>query len=230
MKRAKTGALQVKSLLELKHYCLPRLMPPSANQLLVSTANMTVTTVDGKEVYYIPLDDVYHVEGACLTGKQQVRWMQQLIEMPGRFVLHADGKHKLHHGDWILITVGTHHLRWDAHHNTLSTQFVPLVYLMCKQHESDGACRMLLDGLNSTCIKYFGKKLEPGATMSDHSAGFRNAYEHAFPGVQFGQCWPHIARKCSNISHDLLTYSQMYKCANVQMGRGRVREQDMGEV
>ena len=43
--------------------------------------------------------------------------------------------------------------------------------------------------------KYYGKVLEPGATMSDHSAGFRAALKKSFPNAPFGQCWPHIIRK-----------------------------------
>ena len=33
--------------------------------------------------------------------------------------------------------------------------------------------------------------------MSDHADGFRSAYGLCFPGIPFGQCWPHIARKWS---------------------------------
>ena len=100
-------------------------------------------------------------------------------------------------GDWILMSLGTHFLRWDEKHLTLSTSFAPLVYLMCKQHESEGAAQMLMDGLNVTSTKYFDEKLDPGACMSDHSASYRKAYESSFPDAAFGQCWPHIARKWS---------------------------------
>ena len=31
--------------------------------------------------------------------------------------------------------------------------------------------------------------------MSDHSEGFRQAFQEAFVGSPFGQCWPHIIRK-----------------------------------
>ena len=66
---------------------------------------------------------------------------------------------------WILITLGTHHLRWDAKNGTLSNQFVPLIYQWCKQHESLGACQMLLDALQIVTMKYFEVELDPGATM-----------------------------------------------------------------
>ena len=147
------------------------------------------------DLVYIEQQDTYGVEGVCLTGRQQVAWMGQLKHRDHQFVLHADGKHKLHHGEWILITLGTHIVRWDAHNLTLSTSFVPLVYLFCKQHESIGACRMLVDALNVTTVKYYGGTLKPGATMSDHSDSFLDAFQTAFPDVAFGQCWPHIGRK-----------------------------------
>ena len=122
--------------------------------------------------------------------------MRQLVMWYVReFTLHVDSKFKLHHGDWVLTSVGTHHIRWDPHNLCLSNQFVPLVYLMCKQHESEGAGRLLLDALNKVCVKYFGKKLEPGATMSDHAAGLKKAFVTVFPDVYHGQCWPHIIRK-----------------------------------
>ena len=93
-------------------------------------------------------------------------------------------RHKLHHGEWILMTIGTHHLRWDQKNLRLSTSFVPLVYLFCKQHETEGACLMLARGLEALAFKYYptdaeGKaiKLVPGACMADHCAAFKTAYE-----------------------------------------------------
>lgn len=98
---------------------------------------------------YIPFDNAaFNVEGVLLTGRQQVAWLGQLMHEPQGFVLHADGKHKLHHGEWILMTLGTHYLRWEGankkHSNLLTHSFVPLVYLFCKQHESDGSCLVLV--------------------------------------------------------------------------------------
>ena len=199
MKRSKVAGIQLKSLIELKQYLLPLTMP---------TTLTTLTTTDGggaidlrslnlpSSAIFIPMEDVYGVEGACMTGPMQLEWMRQLVMWYVReFTLHVDSKFKLHHGDWVLTSVGTHHIRWDPHNLCLSNQFVPLVYLMCKQHESEGAGRLLLDALNKVCVKYFGKKLEPGATMSDHAAGLKKAFVTVFPDVYHGQCWPHIIRK-----------------------------------
>ena len=72
--------------------------------------------------------------------------MRQLVhDFEGMFVLHVDGKHKLHHGKWILITLGTHMLKCVGTHKfKLGTTFVPLIYLMCLQHESSGECANIL--------------------------------------------------------------------------------------
>ena len=49
-------------------------------------------------------------EAMCFTGKTQLGWLGQLVAAPVRHVLHIDGKYKLHHGKWMLITIGTHSL------------------------------------------------------------------------------------------------------------------------
>ena len=95
------------------------------------------------------------------------------------------------------MSLGTHYLRWDPKNLTLSTSFAPLVYLMCKQHESLGAGLILMDAANATSKKYFGAELNPGACMSDHSDTYRSAFKKSWPNADFAQCWPHISRKWS---------------------------------
>jgi len=198
LKKAKVAAVCVTSLLELKQHFLPLEMPSSLDLIVADDeSGALVAGIATSDVIYIPMPDVYNVEGACLTGPMQIQWIGQLKAMPRQFVLHTDSKFKLHHGDWVLTTLGTHWLRWDAHNRTLSTSFAPLVYLMCKQHESVGAGQMLMTAANNICLKYFGAKLEPGAVMADHSSGLHAAYASVWPDVPFGQCWPHIARKWS---------------------------------
>jgi len=200
LKAGKTSGIQVTSLLELKQFMTPLLMPPSISALTAATSGVVQavgsSTTAGMRMVHIPLPLVYDTEGACLTGPAQIGWMGQLVNMPLKFVLHADGKHKLHHGGWLLLTLGTHFLRWDTHNLTLSTRFAPLMYLFCKQQETLGAAKMLIDAAQTTCMHYFGKTLEPGAMMSDRSESFRAAFNAAY-GVSgtFGQCWPHITRK-----------------------------------
>ena len=65
--------------------------------------------------YTVPME--YHlypeVEAVVLTSLTQVKWILQLVRLGPKWVLHIDGKHKLHHGRWILMTFGTHCLQWD---------------------------------------------------------------------------------------------------------------------
>lgn len=186
--------MHIKTLIELKHFITPLLMPPTMTALTTTTA---VNTTSGYDIVAIPQDaSSYLVEGTCFTSKTHVGWVGQLLQLPKKFVLHMDSKFKLHHGEWVLTTIGTHMLRWDVHHSTLSTTFVPLVYMLCKQHESLGACKMLIDALCLLASTYFGgAKLQPGACMADHCDAFRAAYRAAFPTAAFGTCWPHIIRK-----------------------------------
>ena len=188
MKKQKTAGLIIKKLMELQSYVHPLIMPPTADALVEFKRS-------DASLMHIPLDDIYAVEGAVFTGKQQVEWIGQLVKRPYQFVIHGDGKYKLHHGDWILLTLGVHVLAYDANHRRLTTRFVPLVYLFCKQHESAGACTMLVDGVNKVALKYFDAALQPGAAISDHSDGFRVAYTTRWPKTYFGQCWPHLIRK-----------------------------------
>ncbi len=59
------------------------------------------------------LHDDYDCTGLTLICLKNVNWIKQLVEMPLQWQLHGDGKHKLHHGKWILVTFGTHCLSWD---------------------------------------------------------------------------------------------------------------------
>ena len=80
---------------------------------------------DNAQFYTIPLDygrnaiggpDQTQVHAICMTAKRQILWINQLVESKVKFVLHVDGKHKLHHGKWILMTIGPHVLR---HHERM---------------------------------------------------------------------------------------------------------------
>ena len=221
MKRAKTAAVHLDQLIDLKHLALSyfepmpaplTLMPPSGAQLAAQQTAAAVLPVVGcsssaassstlRRVINVPMDcALYDTEGMCFTGPQQVQWIGQLLQRPQQFVLHADGKHKLHHGRWVLMTLGTHYLRYDAERDQLSTSFAPLMYLMSKQVESGsevrlGSAHMLIDALNFFAVRVFGKGLEPGACVSDHCDAYRNAFKRGFPDAELLQCWPHISRK-----------------------------------
>ena len=189
------GGHPVQNVLEFKQLCIPLLMPPNASDLVFAADGGVITTTPSR-MFVIPLQaSDFSVSGECFTGPQQIKWIGQLGKIPFKFVLHIDGKYKLHHGKWILITIGVHVLRWDAHHSRLVTSFVPLIYLFCKEHESQGAADFIMAALNKVSMQYYGVKLLPGAMVSDHCAAFRNAFYNYFPEGVFGQCYPHIKRK-----------------------------------
>lgn len=98
--------------------------------------------------FYVELDmAAYGVEGAVFTGTAQIKWIVQLAqpEMQRQFVIHADGKYKLHCGKWVLLTMGTHVLAAEKDRTKVVTSYRPLVYIFCKQQESEGACVMLAE-------------------------------------------------------------------------------------
>ena len=115
--------------------------------------------------------------------------------MPGEWQVHIDGKSKLHHSKILLLTIGTHYLRYDHHNSTLSNSFAPLVYLFCKEGESDGAVQILIDALIATGRKYYNVKVRPGAGTSDHAPALRKAMETTWQDIEYGQCYPHLIRK-----------------------------------
>lgn len=203
MKQQRTAGLQLEARTDLLAYTKNLLMPPApvCRQLIINPSSAVVTHGDaifGKEYHCIPQNAAaFGVDGACFTGPTQIKWIQQLVARQGQFVLHIDGKYKLHHGIWILITLGTHMLKRVGVHSVTQLQrtFVPLVYLFSKNHESVGAITMVCRALDQVSMHCFSHKLEPGALMSDHSDGCRTGMLAVWPSVPHGQCWPHIRRK-----------------------------------
>ena len=187
IKKTKTGRVQITGYLELKQFCMPLTMPASladfdalvpmsrigGDSAAGSTGVLSILEkVKASALLFIPLEgSQWDVDGVLLTGRQQVRWIGQLVARNGKFAVHMDGKYKLHHGKMILISIGTHHLRWDSDRQVLSHQYVPLVYLMCKQIESAGASAYLASGADHIAQKYFGQRLLPGLGLLDHCDG-----------------------------------------------------------
>ena len=98
-------------------------------------------------LYAVPQDwPAYdETEGICLTGRKQVGWMLQVLEMGKhtRFGVKCDGKHKFHHGKWIIVTVGVHTLVFNEIHKVLVQVYhssFMLVYVVCAcmQHGCNG--------------------------------------------------------------------------------------------
>ena len=113
----------------------------------------------------------------------------------GRYCLHIDGKHKIHHGKWMLVTIGTHDLRLDKVKNKITHSFRPLVYQFVKQQESEESVRMLCHAVNLLAHARFGTFLNPGVVNMDHSNGFRRGVLDVWPSAGINTCWPHLRRK-----------------------------------
>ena len=211
-KRKGAAGVPVKDMLSLKNLAVQKyLMPPPSTALSLLPAGLgnvgaLVESERGVEQIAVALSNIgatmavpldgnkYDVHGQCFTGPIQIGWMLQLLGMPNKFVFHIDGKYKLHHGKFILITLGTHFLRWDAAHTTLSTSFAPLMYLFCREHESTGSALLLCHALDYVTQLYFNAKLQPGASVSDHTDSFKTALVSTY-GTVHGSCYPHLKRK-----------------------------------
>jgi hypothetical protein len=196
--KAKQAGLQLLGMVDLIAYSQSLAIPPTLALLNAAPSSSLVASVLGGEStsLYIPMQAAaYGIHGACYTGKTQIGWMGQLAQMPGEWQVHIDGKYKLHHSKFLLLTIGTHYLRYDHHHSTLSNSFAPLVYLFCKEGESDGAVQILIDALIATGRKYYNVKVRPGAGTSDHAPALRKAMETTWQDIEYGQCYPHLIRK-----------------------------------
>ena len=81
LKKAKTAGIQVTSLLELKQFMTPLLMPPTMSALTAATSGVVQavgsSNAAGMRMVYVPLPLVYDTEGACVTGPAQIKWMGQ---------------------------------------------------------------------------------------------------------------------------------------------------------
>jgi hypothetical protein len=146
-------------------------MPRSLSLLQGAPSSALVNSVLPTSLWVPQQPAAYGMHGACFTGTMQIKWIGQLVNIPGAFSIHADGTYKYHHGGWILITLGTHHLRWYRDQQKLTNSFVPLIYLFCKEHESKGAGMMLCAAANAVAKQYYKEELQPGMTCTDHCAG-----------------------------------------------------------
>jgi len=118
----------------------------------------------------------------AFTAKISVGWMEQLLALQEEtslaWALHGDGKHKLHHGRWVLMTFGTHSLNWSPDHKSYRHSFRPLIYLFSKQIESIESVKYAMKALQIVSIHFFGKRLQPSVNISDHSDGLREGMQY----------------------------------------------------
>ena len=166
---------------------------------------------DGKMYAVDVLADYWHrypdTIAMALVTQQSVRWVGQLVELEWSWALHGDGKHKLHHGRWILMTFGTHCLRWDANCKTYRHTFIPLIYIFSKQHETIESVQLSMDCLQMVADHFYSRRLCPAAVISDHADGFMvgmqrvnvdfdcDADEAEVPKTPRLGDWAHVATK-----------------------------------
>ena len=94
------------------------------------------------------------------------------------WALHGDGMHKLHYGKWLLLTFGTHCLRYDGYHGEITHSFRPLIYLLTKDHESTASIAFGMVALQMVAVKYTGDRLYPTVNISDFSNGLRTGMQY----------------------------------------------------
>ena len=104
-----------------------------------------------------------------LISKQCVGWVQQLTKLKHAWALHGDGKHKLHIGKWVLMTFGTHCLRWDSDAKTYRHSFRPLIYVFSKSIESVQAVRLGMVALQMVAKRFTGEHCIPPPLPPSHS-------------------------------------------------------------
>jgi hypothetical protein len=111
--------------------------------------------VDGMSKIWDQFPDVCAM---AMVSKVSCGWMNQLINLKFSWALHGDGKHKLHHGRWVLLTFGTHCLNWDVDAKVYRHSFRPLVYLFSKQIESVASVRFAMVALQIIAVQLFGQR------------------------------------------------------------------------
>ena len=112
----------------------------------------------------------------------QIGWIGQLGCSPTRYMLHIDGKHKLHHGKWMLVSIGTHVLA-RGRCNKVVHSYRPLIYMFVKQEESRESVKLLCESLKFVALHFYGYVLKPGVIGMDHSSGFLGGCLDAFEDV-----------------------------------------------
>ena len=105
-RKQQTAGIKVDCVNDLKNWAVTHKVPATFEEM----------DVTGETLYAVPHDwDAYPATvGVVLTGYKGMNWLRQLVQMKPHHVFHIDGKHKLHFGKWIVLTAGTHYLKWDG--------------------------------------------------------------------------------------------------------------------
>ena len=137
LKAAKTHGVQVETFVQLQGWAVEHLIPDTREEMVPY------------KTYALPTEwhDNLGVEAVVLTAHVQVEWIGQLAKVPRRFVLHIDGKHKLHHGKMLLVTIGTHSM-FRSTRKKITHSFRPLLYMLTLNMETTDSIVYLLKALN----------------------------------------------------------------------------------
>ena len=125
-------------------------------------------------LYAVEYEGFDDVDAVVLTMSEQMLWLEQCVRSRHKTMIHMDGKYKLHHGGWLLVTLGCHCLRYDKRHKHVVTHtFRPFVYMFVKQKESGPCIHLGLHCCNLICLRYFEGPYLPGCGVADHGPGMR---------------------------------------------------------
>ena len=145
--------------------------------------------------YAVPFDcnQFKSVEAIVLTMHVQINWIGILLGLGFNFCLHMDGKYKLHHGDWMLITFGTHSIHLAKKDKRIHHTFRPLVYVWTKQQESTDVIWLGLVCCNMIAQRFYQKSFSPSVGVADHGPGIAGGWAKMWPGRKLLGCYPHIS-------------------------------------
>ena len=189
----------IQSRIDMMKWGFEHPLPENMHELIGPNGPLDGVTRTG-QLYAVPIDYTAYpcTEAICLTGLTELGWIFQLVNSPVRYSLHIDGKHKLHHGKWMLVSIGCHDLALDkGDRDEIVHSYRPLVYMFVKQQETFESIKLLCDAVDYLAITCFGADsgLSPGIVNMDHSDGFRKGVLRVWPDAGINTCWPHLKRK-----------------------------------
>ena len=134
---------------------------------------------------------------------------------------HAKCTVRAAHGCRRMLT-NAHKCTRDAQEYTHT--FYPLVLLFCKQQETTESVQMAVEGLDGTCFRFFGRRLQHKVANMDHSSGLLAGMRVGRSTLPVGNCWPHLA--CARTSHTIhIECIVMHaECRQIQKGRAGEEE------
>ena len=146
-RKTETKGAVMSNVRELQNWAKEKSWPEEADKL---------EDLQDDVMYVVPLDWSKYpsTEGVVLVCKKGISWMLQMISSGMNYALHIDGKHKVHHGKWILLNAGIHSIEHDG--SKVTHTFRPTAHLFSKQHESAESIEMLMDGIKLTLHTFAG--------------------------------------------------------------------------